>query len=138
MIPVLAVGAVIGGAFLVAVRRVVGAVEIEQDAAGWATLSPLPQVELAECLEHAGAGTAGHGVLQAGEGWLGGQVRRGLRQAATYQLEEGVGPQGGGVVLVLVAAGDLVDPLAHQRQQRVRHRPAPPFWHTGGQRLAYP
>jgi hypothetical protein len=59
------------------------------------------------------------------EGGLTGQGRI-IRQAATGQLEERIMPQGIGIVLLLIAAGELEDPLPDERLKRVLDRAGAP------------
>jgi hypothetical protein len=136
VVHVLAEGAVVGGALLLAVDRVIRPVEVEEEALRDAVAAPLRGVDGEERHGQAVAGLAVGGVLQPRHGRLAGQVGAGLRQAAADQLEQRIGPQGVGVQLVLVAAGDLEDALTHQRLQRVRDRTAPPVRDAGRQRGA--
>src|SRR5262249_43050448 len=64
--------------------------------------------DVAQALE----GRDGDGVLEAGERRLAGQVAI-VRRAVGDELEDGVGPEGVVVVLVLVAGEDAVDPGAN-------------------------
>ena len=130
---VLAEEAVVGRPLLPAVGRVVGPVEVEHDPLGDAVAPPLAQVDRAQRQGQPVAGAPVDGVLQARERRLAGQVRPALGQAAAGELEQRVGPQGVGVVLVGVAAGDLEDPLPPQRLQPVPHRAAPPVGDLGRQ-----
>jgi hypothetical protein len=61
-----------------------------------------------------------------------------VRQATAGQLEEGIMPQGVGIVLVLIAAGKLEDPLADEGLEGVRHRTGAPVGDLGGQGSAQP
>lgn len=118
MVHVLPVETVVGDAFLLTVGRIVGAVQIEDDALRDAVALPFLQVELDQRDRQAVAGLEVDGVLQARERRLAGEVAV-SRQATTDQLQEWVGAQRRGVVLILIATGDLHDPLADQRLQRV-------------------
>jgi hypothetical protein len=69
---------------------------------------------------------------------LAGQVGAALSSSSAHQLEQGIRPQGGGIVLVGITADDLEHPLTHQLQQAVLHWPAPPLRNTAGQTGAQP
>ena len=116
----------VGDPLLLAVRRIIGAIEVEDDALRDAIPFPLLQVELHQGESQAVAGFGVHGVLQAGQRGLAGQIRL-VREPATDQLQEGIMTQGGGIVLILVAAGDLEDALADQRLEGVVDRAAAPL-----------
>ncbi len=138
VVHVLAVVPVVGAAFLLPVGRIIRAVEVEHDVGGHAVPLPLAQVDLPQGQGQAVAALAIDGVLQARQRRLAGQVGPGLGQAATDQLQQRVGAQGVGVVLVLVAAGDLEDALADQCRQGVAHRAAPPLGNHRGEGGAQP
>jgi hypothetical protein len=78
-----------------------------------------------------------HRILQPREGWLAGQVRPALGQAPTHGLQQRIGAQRVGVVLVGIATGDLEDALAHQGRQVVAGPPAP-LGNARRQRCAQP
>ncbi len=134
MIHVLPIVPVESGAFLVTVGRIVGAVQVDQDVGGDPIAFPLAQVEVAQGDRQPVADPPVHGIFQARERRLTRQISPGLRQAAADQLEQRVGAQRVGVVLIFIPAGDLKDALAHQRGQRVPDRTAPPLGHAGGKR----
>lgn len=104
-----AVVGVVGAALLVAMRRVVRAVQVQQDPLRAAARTTLAQGGRDQGTGHQRAGAPIDGVLQARHGGLAGEVRARLRQAPADQLEQGIDAQGVGVVLILVAAGDLED-----------------------------
>ena len=133
MVHVLAIVAVVGGPFLRAMGRVVGPIQVEQDALRHAVAATLLQIGLRQGERQAVAGAAGDRVLQAGERRLAGQVGVAGGQAPADQLEQGIAPQGVGVVLVGVAAGDLEDALAHEGLQRVLPAAAAPLGEAGGE-----
>jgi hypothetical protein len=57
-------------------------------------------------------GTTVDVVLQARERGLTGEIGIIVETATAHQLQEGITPQGIGIILVLVATGDLKDALA--------------------------
>jgi hypothetical protein len=139
MVHVLPVVAMVGRTFLLAVSGVIGAVHVEQNvyrrSAGLVLtdLLPLLQIDAAERDGELIASACGHGILQAREGRLAGQVPSTLRSAAADPLEQGIAAQGGGIVLVVVAAGDLEDPLPHQGLHRMLDWVSPPVTNLAGQ-----
>ena len=136
MIHVLAVVAVIADAFPRAMRRVVGAIEVQHDPARRPGAPPLADIQLDQ---HGGElfdRVPIDRILQPGQGWLAGEGRAAERPAATHQLEQRIGAQGSGIVLVGVAAGDLVEPLPHQGFEAVVHGPAAPVGEAGRERRA--
>ena len=136
MVHVLAVVAVITAPLLLAVRRIVGAVQIEQQVRLPATADPLAfaQVDAEQRMGQAVAGAAVDGILQAGESGLTGQIRaRVVGIPTAHELEQRVAAQGVGVVLVLVATGDLQEALAHQEGARVADRAATPLRDLGSE-----
>ena len=78
----LAVVAVVARAFLLAVRRVFGGVEVQEDARGRPVLAALAHVGLRQGPGDAQAVPRARGVLQAREGGLAGEVFAGLGQSA--------------------------------------------------------
>ena len=138
MVHVLTVEAVVAHPFLCPVRRVIGAVHIQQDP-GWGTVpATRPDVEV-----HQGGGqplgaVAVDGVLQAGERRLAGEVGAALRPPSTDQLQERVRAQRIGVILVFVAAGDLEDTLAQEGREPVSDRAAAPVRDAARQAVAQP
>jgi len=133
----LVVIAVIGNPFLPAVSWIVGPVKVEDDVLGDAVPLPLLEVEPDESNRQTRAVFAIHGVLQAREGGLTGQVCL-MGQATTDELQEWIETEGVGIVLILVTTGDLKDPLANQRFQRVVNRTRAPLGNTGRQRRTEP
>jgi hypothetical protein len=129
---VLLVIAVVSDALLVAVRGVIGAIEVEDDALRDPVLSPLLQIELHECHGQAVAGFDVDSILQAREGGLAGEIGR-VGQAATDQLQQRIRAESIRIILVFIATGDLEDPLADERLQRVTNRPASPVGDMGGE-----
>ncbi len=71
---VLGIVAVVGGALLLAMRWIVGPVQVEHEVGGDACLFPLPEIDLAQRLGQAVAGAGADRVLHAGEGRLAGQI----------------------------------------------------------------
>jgi hypothetical protein len=59
-------------------------------------------------------------------------------QLPADQFEQWTGAQEIGIVLVLIAARDLEDALAHQGFPRVAHRPAAPLGNQGGEGRGQP
>ena len=91
--------------------RIGRAVQIEQNPGRYAIALAFTQIESDQRDGQPVTGLPIDGVLQPGEGRLAGQRRTGQRQPPTDLLEERVVTQRGGIVLVLVATGDLVEPL---------------------------
>jgi hypothetical protein len=123
MVDVLTVIAVVVGAFLLSMGRVVGCVEVQKHLLWSAILAPLSQIKFEEGLGDLLTAASVHRVLQAREGGLACQIRSTLGQRAAHPLEQRVFPQGVRVVLVLIATGYLGDTLADQRAQRVESFP---------------
>ncbi len=121
---------------MVAVGRIVGRVEFQEDPLGSSALAPLSHVELPERPSDAQASPSVGGVLKTRDRRLARQVPLGLWQRAASQLEQSVVPKGIRVVLVLVTARYLKDPLADQPHQRMSHRRAPPLGDVRGDRFA--
>ena len=117
VVHVLAVVAVVGGPLLLAVGRVVGPVQVEQDPRGRPAPLPLPEVDRAQGHGQAVAGRRPHRVLQAREGRLAGQVGPRLRQPAADQLEQRVAAQRG---------RRRSGPRSRRRSGRPAAAPAPP------------
>ena len=138
VVHVLAVVAVVGHPFLLAVGRVVGPVEVQQDPGGRAGAATLAEVQVDQRLGEPLDGVPIDRVLQPREGRLAGQVRLARGQPPAGQLEQRVRAQRVGVVLVFVAAGDLEHPLADQRLQAVAHPAAAPLRDARRQRRAHP
>lgn len=128
----------IGAAFLRPVRRVVRAVQIQQNLGGDACLPALTQKDRPQGLGQSVAVPGGKRVLETGEGRLAGQLGIGLRQAATDQLQERIVAQGVRIVLVGVAGGYLVEPLLQQIEPRVSATAAARLRHRRGQGHAVP
>ena len=100
---------------------IVGRIEVDRDAAGTA---PEPRAmvlddEVGQPDARQIEGLPPHGVLEAREGRLGGQVGAGERIALEQELVHRVLGHARGIVAVGVAAGDPVDALPHQFDQRV-------------------
>lgn len=74
MVHVLTVIAVVEGAFLISVYRIVGRVEVKEYLLWSTVLATLPQVKFKECLGYSMAGSPGRRILQAGDGRLARQV----------------------------------------------------------------
>jgi hypothetical protein len=110
---------VVGRALLGAVRRDVGAVDVEEQALGVAAVAALADVVRGQGIGRVGAGAGVDGVLESGERGLAGQVACGGGHPAADGLQQGIGAHSVGVVLVGVTAGDLKDALADQRRQGV-------------------
>ncbi len=92
MIHVRPVVAMVVGAFLLAVGRVIGGIEVQKDALGrTAVLHSLSDVELHECLSYPVARAGREGILKARDRRLACEVGPRLRQSATNQLEQGIG-----------------------------------------------
>jgi hypothetical protein len=111
-VAVVVVVAVEEAALLMAVDRVVGGVEVEDQRLGRAVMAGDELIG-----EHAGdadQGGAVDAVLQAAEGRGGCQRRVGLGRASGGQLQRRVAAEGQVVVEVLVAAGDGGDALGEQ------------------------
>jgi hypothetical protein len=136
MVHVLAIVAMVADAFLLPVRRVIGPIEVQDDALGRPRPFALADVEFEQGRRQRFDRVAIDRVLQAREGRLAGQRGAGRRPAATDQLEQGIGTQGGGIVLIGVATGDLVDALAQERRERVPDPPAAPLRNAVGQGVA--
>jgi len=118
MVHVLVVGAVEETELLLAVRRIVGGIDIQQNLAA---LADLPATETNELIQerivqmHQAAG--GRCVFPAAEGWLRAEW---LSQFLIGDdLQGGIMAQAVGIVGVLVAGDDLVDALPQQRQRVV-------------------
>jgi hypothetical protein len=128
----------VGGPFLLAVGRVVGSIEIEQEVRGHALLLARLQVDpdQGECQLVAGA--AIHRVLQPGERRLTGQVGIVEREPVAHQFEERIAPQRRGIVLILVATGNLHDPLPNQPLERMPDGAGAPIRDHGSQGGAEP
>jgi hypothetical protein len=105
-------------AFLVAVGRVVGRIEVEQDPLRSTIFAALPDIELAEGKRHPVTATSATArVLKARDGGLASEVLAGLRQGAAHQLQKRIGAQEVGIILVLISAGYLKDALLEEREQ---------------------
>jgi hypothetical protein len=91
---------------------VLAGIHVEQDGAGLAAWSveELGQQNVVDAL----ALLLGERGFDAREGRLAGEVGSGEGSAATGELEGGIVAKRGGVVLVFVARGDLIDALTDQ------------------------
>ena len=136
MIHVLAIVALVGDPLLLPMGGVGGPIEVQSHPRGRARLPPFAQVDRDQRLGERFHRAAVHRILQAREGGLTGQVGATRREPPAHQLEQRVTPQGVGVILVGVAAGDLEHPLADQRLQRVVDRAAAPLGDAGRERGA--
>jgi len=136
MVHMRAIVAVVGGPLLRPVRRVVGAVDVQDDARGVAVAFAGAQVHVEQGVGQGPAGVAPHRVLEAGQRRLAGEIRVALGSPATDELEQRIDAQRVGIVLVLVAAGDAEDALACQRLDRMVDVGAPPLGDAGRQRAA--
>jgi hypothetical protein len=94
MVDVLLVIAVVVGAFLIAVGRIVRGVEIQKHLLRRSVFASLAQVELEERLGYLVARAPCGCVLQARDGGLARQIRSALRQRAQNHLEQGIFAQG--------------------------------------------
>jgi hypothetical protein len=119
MVHVLPKVAVVGAPVLLAMGRIVGAIEVEHDPPRDSRPLALVQVDRSQRLGQPVAVPGRQRVLEAREGWLAGQVGVALGQPPAHQLQQRIVAQGVGVVLVFIAGGDLVDALAQQLQRRV-------------------
>ncbi len=115
----LAIEPVVADTFLLPMRRVIGAIQIQQDTGRRSLAAALANVAVSQDGGERFGGLAVDGVLQAREGRLAGKVGAAFGQAPADQLEQGVGAERLGVVLVSVAAGDLVDALADKVDERM-------------------
>jgi len=133
---VLTIVGMVGTPFLAPMGGVVGAVDVQHDVEGHAVPLPLLQVHVDQGVGQAQTGVPIHRVLQARHRGLAGQVAVALGPAATDQLEQRISAQSVGVVLVLVAAGDAEDALAHQRLDGVLDVRVAPLRDARSQRRA--
>lgn len=83
-------------------------------------------VNVAEDARQPVAGAGIDRVLEARDGGLTGELASGLGQPAADVLEQRIGAQVVGIILVFVAAGDLVDPLRHERGEGMLAPPPAP------------
>jgi len=124
--------AMIGTAFLVAIGRIVGAIGVDEDVGGTRWLFALGEVDVEEGTGEPVTGLGIDRILEAGEGGLTSQI--GITgQTATDQLEQGIGAQGIGIVLVLVTTGDLEDPLPDEGFQGMTDGAGSPVGQVGGE-----
>ena len=104
---------VIEGEFLLAMRAVIGVIEVKHDGRGGLCVAGNKVV-------HEGRGEtievlAVHLVLKSRERGSTGQVLRGLQRKPLHpQLEHGVMPEAIGIVAIGIAGGDLVDTLREE------------------------
>jgi len=96
-------------------HRIVRAIQIEQDARRDAMTLALAQVEADQRNGQAITGLGIDRILQPGQRRLAGQRCPTDRQLSADMLEQWIVAQGGGVILILVAAGNLVQSLLDQR-----------------------
>jgi hypothetical protein len=135
VVHVLSIVAMIGDAFLLAMGGIVRAIEVQDDVVREAVPLPLLEVELHQRQSQAVAGFGVDRILEAGEGRLARQIHL-ARQATAHQLQEGIGTQGVGIVLVFIATGNLEDALANQGLQGVADGTTAPLRDLRGQRSA--
>ncbi len=125
------------GTFLIAVGGIVRGVEVQEHLLGRSSVfGPHFKVELEDGFGYPAARAPRGRVLQARDGRLARQIGPALRQRAARHLQQGVFAQGIRIVLVLVAARYLEDPLAHQRGQGVAPPPLSLLRHALGDGLA--
>jgi hypothetical protein len=132
VVHVLAIVAVIARPFLRAVGRVVGRVEIEHDPRRGAAGGALAQIDQRQRPRDPVASAQRDGILQAREGRLAGEGWIGPRQATADEPEQRIVAQRVGVILILVAAGDLIDALADEGGEGMRAGFASPLGNAGG------
>jgi len=122
--------AMIGTAFLVTIGGIVGAIGVDEDVAGTTRPLALGEVDAKECLRQTVTGLGIDRILEAGEGGLAGQI--GITgQTAADQLQQGIGAQGVGIVLILVTTGDLEDPLPDEGFQGMADGTSSPIGQVG-------
>ena len=136
VVHVLPIEGMIGGPFLGTIGRVIGAIEVQENPLRHAVTLAFTQIELDEGDGQAVAGATRHGIVEAGEGGLAGEGGAALGQAATDELEQGVMAQGIGVVLILIATGDLEDALADEGLQGMLAGATAPLGNEGGDQRA--
>jgi hypothetical protein len=110
---------------LLAVRRIVGRVQVERDPPG-AAVEPAPMVRdhgPGQVLPHADQLAPADPVLEPREGRLRAECRPGQWLAVEHQLVQRVVGEPGGVVAIEIARGQAKDPLPNQVQDRVRDLP---------------
>jgi hypothetical protein len=123
----------VGDAFLLAVGGIIRAIDVKDDVLREAVALPLLEVEFYQRQSQAVAGFGVNCILETGEGRLARQMRL-ARQATAHQLQERIGAQGVGIVLVFVATGNLEDALADQGLKGVADRTTAPLRDLRGQR----
>ena len=138
VVHVLAEVAVVALPLLLPMHRIVGPIQVQQDAPRPAQSLPFGEIDADQGLSQAVAGLGGGGILQAGQRRLTGQIRIVTGQPTTNQLQQRIGPELVGVVLVRVATGDLEDALANQGLQRVPHRAMAPVGDDRRERRTQP
>ncbi len=111
VVDMLAVIAVVVGAFLLAVGRVVCRVELQKHPVGHTVLLSLGKIKPEENLGDSAAGASGGGVLKAADGRLARKVLPALGKRAAAEFEQRVFPESIRVVLVLVSASYLENAL---------------------------
>jgi hypothetical protein len=110
---------VLVGTILLAVGRLVGRVEVQENPLWGAMLAALSHVEFKERPSDAQVGSLVRSVLETGDGGLARQICTCFWQRAANQFQEQVTAKVIGVVLVFVTAGYVVDSLPNQRCQWV-------------------
>ena len=114
MVHGLAEVAVVGPAFLLAMRGIGSAIQVEDDARRHPVPLAFAQIQFPPRHRQAIAVARRHPVLQPREGWLAGEILSRRRQPPANQLQQRVVAQGVRIVLVRVAGDDLVDALPPQ------------------------
>ena len=116
----LAVGSVEDAELLLAMRGIVGGVDIEQDLATLANRLATKANELIEQgVVQAHQVTGGRSILPTAERGL--RAERGSQPLIGDDLQSGIMAQAVGIVGVFVARDDLVDALPQQRQRVMAH-----------------
>lgn len=106
--------AVVIGSLLFAVSGVVCCIEVQQDARRHAVFGAPTDVELPQSPSHAQTISSCGCIFEPRDRWLTRKIGLRLGQASQHQLQQRVATQSVGIVLVLITACYLVDPLTHQ------------------------
>lgn len=96
-------------------HRVSGIIQVEQHTCRHTSPFPFAQVQLAQGHRQPIAAPAIDRILQTGEAGLAGQGGATDRQPATHLFEQRIVAQGCRIILVIVATGNLVEPLLDER-----------------------
>jgi hypothetical protein len=129
---------VIVALLLIAVGGIVRGIEVEQHLLRSTVLATLSDIHFAQSLGDPVAGTGADRILHPRDGGLACQIFATLRQGSAHQLQQRIGAQGARVVLILVAAGYLVDALLEQASQRVSPLSSAPLRDVLGHRFTHP